>query len=193
MSPDWCQAFIRTNAGILLSGTLNLSEILIEIHITSFMKNAFQNIVWKIAAILSRSYCPHSSLNTMAANLRTRFSNAVWWMNNLMLWLKCHLSIFCRIQMAINQHSDTDEWFGIKYTFNWNSTGVFPTGPSGLNFGEISKIIKIHPHSAQKLPSSTKCQPFCSKGAAAKDRILSSVFCYWLLDLVHPKMENGPG
>ena len=77
----------------------------------------------------------------MAANLRTRFSNAVCWMKNLMLWLDCHLSIFCKIQMAINQHSDNDEWFGIKYTFNWNSTGVFPTGPSGLNFSDISKII----------------------------------------------------
>ena len=38
LSPDWRQAIIWTNAGILLIGTLgtNFNEILIEIHIFSF-------------------------------------------------------------------------------------------------------------------------------------------------------------
>ena len=40
LSPDWCQAIIWTNAGILLIGSLgtNFSEILIEIHTFSFKK-----------------------------------------------------------------------------------------------------------------------------------------------------------
>ena len=54
--PGRRQAIIWTNAGILLIGHLgtNFSEILIEIHIFSFMKFDFKNIVWKMAAILSR-------------------------------------------------------------------------------------------------------------------------------------------
>ena len=40
LSPDWRQAIIWTNAGILLIGPLgtNFSEILIEIHAYSFKK-----------------------------------------------------------------------------------------------------------------------------------------------------------
>ena len=47
-----CQVIILTNDGILLIGTLgtNFNEILIEIHIFSFKKNAFGNVVCKMAA-----------------------------------------------------------------------------------------------------------------------------------------------
>ena len=40
LSPDWCQAIIWTNAGLLLIGPLgtNFSEILIEILMFSFQK-----------------------------------------------------------------------------------------------------------------------------------------------------------
>ena len=53
--PDWRRAIILTSAGILLIGPLgtNFNEILIGIYKFSF-KNAFQNIVWKLAAFLSR-------------------------------------------------------------------------------------------------------------------------------------------
>ena len=54
------QAIIWTNAGILLIGPLgtNFSEILIEIHIFSFFQeNAFEYVVWKKVAILTRPQC----------------------------------------------------------------------------------------------------------------------------------------
>ena len=53
LSPGRRQAIIWTNAGILLIGPLgtNFSEILI------IQENAFQNVVWKMAAILSRPQC----------------------------------------------------------------------------------------------------------------------------------------
>ena len=53
LSPGWRQAIILTNAMILLIGPLgtNFSEILIEIPASS-LKNAFKNVVWKIAVIL---------------------------------------------------------------------------------------------------------------------------------------------
>ena len=59
LSPDRRQAIIWTNAGILLIGPLgtNLSETLSEIHTFSLNKNAFENVVWKTAAILSRPQC----------------------------------------------------------------------------------------------------------------------------------------
>ena len=56
MSPGRRQAIIWTNAGILLIRTwrTNFSEILIDIHIFS---NAFENVVWKMWAILFRPQC----------------------------------------------------------------------------------------------------------------------------------------
>ena len=59
LSPGWHQAIIFTNAGILLipnAGT-NFREILSEIHTVSLRENAFENIVYEIAAILSRPRC----------------------------------------------------------------------------------------------------------------------------------------
>ena len=52
--PDWRQAIILTNAGILLNGTLgtNFNEILIEIHTFSF-----KNIHLKMSSGKWRSFC----------------------------------------------------------------------------------------------------------------------------------------
>ena len=59
LSPDRRRAIIWINAGILLIGPLgtNSSEILIEIHAFAIQENAFENVVWKMAAILSRPQC----------------------------------------------------------------------------------------------------------------------------------------
>ena len=58
LSPDRRQAIIWINAGILLIGPseITFSKILIEIH-NFLQENAFQNVVWKMAAILSRPQC----------------------------------------------------------------------------------------------------------------------------------------
>ena len=54
LSPGRRQAIIWTNAGILSTGPLgtNFSEILIEIYTFSLKKIAFENVFWKMAAIL---------------------------------------------------------------------------------------------------------------------------------------------
>ena len=59
LSPEQHQAIIWTNAGILLIGPLgtNFSEILIEIFYIFIQENAFENIVCKMAGILSRPQC----------------------------------------------------------------------------------------------------------------------------------------
>ena len=59
LSPDWRQAIIWTNAGILLIGPLgtNFGETLIEILTFSFKQNAYESIVCETAAILSRPQC----------------------------------------------------------------------------------------------------------------------------------------
>ena len=59
LSPGRRQAIIWTNAGILLvvSPGTNFNEILLEI---SIQENPFQTVVWKMAAILSRSQCVKS-------------------------------------------------------------------------------------------------------------------------------------
>ena len=59
LSPDRRQAIILTNAGILLILNLgtNFSDFLSEIRAYSFIQNAFENVVRKMAAILSRPQC----------------------------------------------------------------------------------------------------------------------------------------
>ena len=58
LSPGRRQAIIWTNAEILLIGPegTKFSEILNEIHIYH-SRNAFENVVWKMVAILSRRQC----------------------------------------------------------------------------------------------------------------------------------------
>ena len=57
-SPGQRQAIIWTKAGILVIGPLetNFSDILIEIQIF-IQGNAFENVVFEIAAVLSRPQC----------------------------------------------------------------------------------------------------------------------------------------
>ena len=59
LSPGRRQAIFWTNVVILLIGTLgrNFSEISIQIHTLSLKNNAYENIVFKMAAILSRPQC----------------------------------------------------------------------------------------------------------------------------------------
>ena len=53
------QAIIWTDAGVSLIGSLwtNFNEILIEIHPFTLKKVYFENVVWKMASILSRLQC----------------------------------------------------------------------------------------------------------------------------------------
>ena len=57
--PDRHQAIIRNKVGILLIGPLgtNFNGIVIEIHTFFVQENALENVVWKMAAILSRPQC----------------------------------------------------------------------------------------------------------------------------------------
>ena len=59
LSPGRRQAIIWTNARIFSIGPLgtNFSENLIEIHIFFIQENAFENVVWKMASILSLPQC----------------------------------------------------------------------------------------------------------------------------------------
>ena len=63
LSPVRRQGIIWTNAGILLIRPLGtiFSEILIEIYTFSLKKNAFENDVRKMAAILFRLQCVNNN------------------------------------------------------------------------------------------------------------------------------------
>ena len=54
--PGRRQAIIWTSGGILLIRPIqtNFNEILIKIDTFSFLKNPFENVVWKMGSILSR-------------------------------------------------------------------------------------------------------------------------------------------
>ena len=55
LSPDQRQAIIWTNAGILLIGPLGTN--LNQNSYIFIRENAFENVIWKMAAILSRRQC----------------------------------------------------------------------------------------------------------------------------------------
>ena len=59
LSPGQRQAIIWTNAGISLIGTLgtNFSEFFYRNSYIFIQENAFENVVCKMAAILSRPQC----------------------------------------------------------------------------------------------------------------------------------------
>ena len=65
LSPGRRQAIIGINDGILLIGQsgINFSEVLIENSYIFIDENAFENVVWKMAAILSRPQCVNSAFS----------------------------------------------------------------------------------------------------------------------------------
>ena len=74
-SPGRRQAIIWTNAGILLTRTLrsNSGEILSETD-TFSLKNAHQNVVCEMAAILSRPQCVISKMKNYIVSIGQHFS-----------------------------------------------------------------------------------------------------------------------
>ena len=78
LSPGRRQVIIWTNAGISLIGPLgtNVSEILVKIYTFSFQKNAFENSVRKMTAILPWPQC----VNMWSASYLT--CHQVGWANN---------------------------------------------------------------------------------------------------------------
>ena len=89
LSPARRQAIIWNNAGILLNWTLgtNFSELLSEIDTflcVWIMRKCFENVVWKMAAILSRPQC----VNTLRPRQNGRhfpddISEWIFWNENV--------------------------------------------------------------------------------------------------------------
>ena len=80
LPPDWHQAIIWTNAGMLLIWPLgtNLSEILIKNSYIFIRENVFENVVWKMAAILSPPQCVDCSGRCYLCDVFSPFLNITW-------------------------------------------------------------------------------------------------------------------
>ena len=63
LSPGRRQAIIWTNAGVSLIGHFN--EISIEIHTFFIKENTFENVVWKMEAIVSQPQCANRNSVTL--------------------------------------------------------------------------------------------------------------------------------
>ena len=98
LSPGRCQAIMWTNAGILLIRSLrtNFSEILREIHSFSLKKNAFENVVWKMAAILSRPQCVNKSFKRYHTHKKSLLFFYSMYFNEVL----CHLFTFSGIKQT---------------------------------------------------------------------------------------------
>ena len=127
LSPGRRQAIIWSNDGILFIGPLgtNFSEISIEIH-TFIQENAFENVVWIMAAILSQPQCVNTFYKLISSccqasiyylsqySPRSMSSHGItWvqWVNTLRLrQSECHFpdNIFKCIFMNVNV------WISIK-------------------------------------------------------------------------------
>ena len=87
LSPGRRQAIIWTNAWILLIWTLgtNFSEIISNISCIFIQENAFENVIWKKAAILSGPQCVKTELGLPQDN-----EMKVW--NTVLSWTGAHLN-----------------------------------------------------------------------------------------------------
>ena len=66
---------------------------------------SFENVVYKMAAILFRSLLGNTSRpKKMAAILQTTFSNAFSWLKIAVFLFKCHWNLFPMIQLAVVPH-----------------------------------------------------------------------------------------
>ena len=73
LSPGRRQAITWTNVGILLIGPLGTNfSMLIDVNRNSYIfiqENPFENVVWKMAAILSRPQCVNVEFKTVYCEL----------------------------------------------------------------------------------------------------------------------------
>ena len=166
LSPGRCQAIIWTNDGILLIGSLgtNFSDILIEIDTFSFKKIAFENVLWKMATILSRPQCVKpvmvwsSFFKVPVSWLYSRKSSTL--MSVELPALQCRCSDGWR--QILNYLND---WVRETHKYVselgprlspvrhqaiiWTNTGISLIGTLGTYFSEI--LIKILPFSFNKM------------------------------------------
>ena len=127
LSPGRRQAIIWTNVGMLINiGPLGTkpSKIFVKILYIAIQENGFENIVWKMAAILSWPQCvkhwccvivivnylvwsywlwyetsiSYWGLNKMVVILQT-FSDAFYWTIFVVFLLKFHSSLFLWVQI----------------------------------------------------------------------------------------------
>ena len=114
LSPGRHQTIIWTNAGILLIGPVgtNFSEILITVCIFLLKKNAFENVIWKMAAILSQPQCvnPLNAVFVMSPKFTLKKYHCQL---NIPTWYRNCLTVGCElIYMLINIKSDSYYAYG---------------------------------------------------------------------------------
>ena len=104
--PDWCQAIIWTNAGILLIGPLgtNFSEISIKIHtVFFFSRKCIWKVVWNMAAIFL-------GLNVLK------------WTPLMLMWI-WHLTVSCKYAKIFPNRA-TINWLVAASRWYWPRSGT---------------------------------------------------------------------
>ena len=140
LSPGGHQAIIWINDGILLTGTLgtNFSEILSEIH-AFHSRNAFENVVCEMAAILPRHQCVKFIVTLISAD-ELALSGAMSFAGTVMTWNFGWGQI---LQMYIE---GVKTWGALKYykkeSKRWENLGVQVLQKSG----EMRKMGHVHHH-----------------------------------------------
>ena len=176
------QAMIWTNAGILLIGPwgTNFSEILSEIHIFSFNKMHLKNVVWKMAAILSRPQCVNSLMS---------------WVRTLQFGDRTVAFIIAIWMRLLKRRSDSPASFACTGIQEW-SWWKYEKKKMKLR-GKWIKSISIARSSSQfpvwsQLPETTKPQLYAlmtSIGKVPQVKWLFGAFFTWQWRLLHPGMR----
>ena len=126
--PGRRQTIIWANAGILLIQTVvkNFSNSNSYIFI---QENAFENVVWKMSAILSQPQCVYLNMHRWLTH---------W--GRVMQMCVTKLAIIGSVNGLLP---------GRRQAIIWTNAGILLIGPLGTNFSEI--LIEIHTFSFKKI------------------------------------------
>ena len=141
LSPGWCQAIIWTNDGMLLIGLLETNQWNLNRNLHSFsQENPFENVVRKLAAILSWPQCVN------IAPLLTHLGRVT------------HICVGKSTIIGSDNGLSPDR----RQAIIWTNAGILLIGPIGTYFSEILTGSQTFSFKKMHLKmSSAKWRPFC--------------------------------
>ena len=117
LAPIWCQAITWTNADLLSIVPPGLQWNFNKIIMINILENAFQNVVCKIAAILSMPQCVNSVVCRQRWQQQYRTGREI-----VLFWVQFYWDLFLKtvshITVKIHEHHDVSDQWQLDCLFN---------------------------------------------------------------------------
>ena len=113
----------------------------------SFLKKNIQKVIIPYFQLVTRRFLSPNSkcdISDVAVFSQTIYSDAFLWIKSFIFWLKCHWSLFLRVQLTIIQHwncsfqSCLTDWYR-----PWDPQTMILIGPRTLGMGPLINVF-IH-------------------------------------------------